>query len=213
MFTGIIETVAPVAGVQPMGSDEAGRRLVLEVPFAAELSVGDSVAVNGACLTAVSTDAEAGTFAVEAVEETLRKTTLGALEEGDRANVERALKAGARLDGHFVQGHVDTTGRVQSVKKEETSRRYRVGFEPEWARYLIPTGSVALDGISLTVARLDRAAGTLAVAIVPHTYEATAIAERWAEGAEVNVEFDMLGKYVVAQEQHSLRNPAASTVR
>jgi riboflavin synthase len=213
MFTGIIETVAPVAGVQPMGSDEAGRRLVLEAPFAAELSVGDSVAVNGACLTAVSTDAEAGTFTLEAVEETLRKTTLGALEEGDRANVERALKAGARLDGHFVQGHVDTTGRVQSVKKEETSRRYRVGFEPEWARYLIPTGSVALDGISLTVARLDRAAGTLAVAIVPHTYEATAIAERWAEGAEVNVEFDMLGKYVVAQEQHSLRNPAASTVR
>jgi riboflavin synthase len=213
MFTGIIETVAPVAGVQPMGSDEAGRRLVLEAPFAAELSVGDSVAVNGACLTAVSTDAEAGTFTLEAVEETLRKTTLGALEEGDRANVERALKAGARLDGHFVQGHVDTTGRVQSVKKEETSRRYRVGFEPEWARYLIPTGSVALDGISLTVARLDRAAGTLAVAIVPHTYEATAIAERWAEGAEVNVEFDMLGKYVVAQEQHSLRNPAASPVR
>jgi riboflavin synthase len=213
MFTGIIETVAPVAGVQPMGSDEAGRRLVLEAPFAAELSVGDSVAVNGACLTAVSTDAEAGTFTLEAVEETLRKTTLGALEEGDRANVERALKAGARLDGHFVQGHVDTTGRVQSVKKEETSRRYRVGFEPEWARYLIPTGSVALDGISLTVARLDRAAGTLAVAIVPHTYEATAIAERWAEGAEVNVEFDMLGKYVVAQEQHSLRNPAASAVR
>ena len=213
MFTGIIETVAPVAGVQPMGSDEAGRRLVLEAPFAAELSVGDSVAVNGACLTAVSTDAEAGTFTLEAVEETLRKTTLGALEEGDRANVERALKAGARLDGHFVQGHVDTTGRVQSVKKEETSRRYRVGLEPEWARYLIPTGSVALDGISLTVARLDRAAGTLAVAIVPHTYEATAIAERWAEGAEVNVEFDMLGKYVVAQEQHSLRNPAASTVR
>lgn len=213
MFTGIIETVAPVAGVQPMGSDEAGRRLVLEAPFTAELSVGDSVAVNGACLTAVSTDAEAGTFTLEAVEETLRKTTLGTLEEGDRANVERALKAGARLDGHFVQGHVDTTGRVQSVKKEETSRRYRVGFEPEWARYLIPTGSVALDGISLTVARLDRAAGTLAVAIVPHTYEATAIAERWAEGAEVNVEFDMLGKYVVAQEQHSLRNPAASTVR
>lgn len=213
MFTGIIETVAPVAGVQPMGSDEAGRRLVLEAPFAAELSVGDSVAVNGACLTAVSTDAEAGTFTLEAVEETLRKTTLGALEEGDRANVERALKAGARLDGHFVQGHVDTTSRVQSVKKEETSRRYRVGFEPEWARYLIPTGSVALDGISLTVARLDRAAGTLAVAIVPHTYEATAIAERWAEGAEVNVEFDMLGKYVVAQEQHSLRNPAANTVR
>ena len=212
MFTGIVEAVATVRAATPLGSDEAGRRLVLEAPFADELVPGDSVAVNGACLTATSTghgaasnggSAEAGTFAVEAVEETLRKTNLGTLAEGDGVNVERALEAGARLDGHFVQGHVDATGRVEAVEEEETGRLYKIGFEPEWARYLIPTGSVALDGISLTVARLDRAAGTLAVAIIPHTYEATAIAERWGEGAAVNVEFDMLGKYVVAQAQHS----------
>ena len=205
MFTGIIEAVGTVAGVAPLGGADAGKRLTLEAPFAAELAPGDSVAVNGACLTAVSGSADGsadtGTFAVETVEETLRKTTLGALRAGDHVNLERALQAGARLDGHFVQGHIDATGRIQSVEEEETGRLYRIGFDPAFARYLIPTGSVALDGISLTVARLGEDA--LTVAIVPHTYEATAIASRWHEGAEVNLEFDLLGKYVVAQAERS----------
>ena len=197
MFTGIIEAVATVCMVDPLGGAAAGKRLVLEVPFAGALGIGDSVAVNGVCLTAVAIDEAAGTFAVEAVEETLRKTNLGGLQAGARANVERALQAGARLDGHFVQGHVDATGTIREIEREETGRLYRVGFAPDFARYLIPTGSIALDGISLTVARLE--GETLTVAIIPHTYEATAIAERWTEGAEVNMEFDMIGKYVAAQ--------------
>ena len=196
MFTGIIETVARVADVTALGDGDAGRRLALEAPFAGALSPGDSVAVDGACLTAVSIDEQASTFAVETVEETLRKTTLGALAEDARVNVERPLEAGARLDGHFVQGHVDATGRIEAVEKEETGRLYRIGFDPSFARYLIPTGSVAIDGISLTVARLDEDEAALTVAIVPHTYQATAIAERWRPGAAVNIEFDLLGKYV-----------------
>lgn len=213
MFTGIIEAVATVAEAAPLGGADSGKRLTLEAPFAAELGTGDSVAIDGACLTAVAIDAGRGTFAVEAIEETLRKTNLGALRPGDRANVERALEAGARLDGHFVQGHVDATGTVESVEEEDTGRLYRIGFDADFARYLIPTGSVALDGISLTVARLDREAGALTVAIIPHTYAATAIAARWAEGAAVNVEFDVIGKYVVAQEEHPQRNPEIAEVR
>ena len=210
MFTGIVEAVAPVTAAAPLGKagspDGGGRRLTFAVPFADELGLGDSVAVNGACLTAVEIEPGGaggrGTFAVDAVEETLRKTNLGTLQAGDHVNVERALAAGARLDGHFVQGHVDTTGRIEAVEPEETGRLYTIGFDAEaFAHYLIPTGSVALDGISLTVARLDRDAGTLTVAIIPHTYEATAIAERWAEGAAVNVEFDMIGKYVAGMTE------------
>jgi riboflavin synthase len=200
MFTGIIEAVASVADVTALGEEanasDGGRRLTLEVPFAGALAVGDSLAVDGACLTAVSIDERAGAVAVEAVEETLRKTTLGARTAGDRVNIERALEAGARLDGHFVQGHVDATGRVEAVTPEDTGRLYRIGFEAGFARYLIPTGSVAVDGISLTVARLDDEAAAFTVAVVPHTYEATTVAERWMEGAAVNLEFDMIGKYV-----------------
>ena len=196
MFTGIVEAVTSVADVAPLGGAEAGKRLTLKAPFAAELTPGDSVAVDGACLTAVAIDAQAGTFAVETVEETLRKTNLGTLEASARVNVERALPASGRLDGHFVQGHVDATARVLSVEPEETGRLYYLRFDPAFAHLLIPTGSVALDGISLTVARLDREAGTLAVAIIPHTYEATAIQHRWTKGTEVNLEFDLIGKYV-----------------
>lgn len=199
MFTGIIEAVGTVQEVVPLGSSDGGARLTLEAPFAAALSTGDSVSVNGACLTAVATDAAARTFAVETVEETLRKTNLGGLQTGAPVNLERALQAGARLDGHFVQGHVDATGHVASIEVEETGRLYRIGFDLHFASYLIPTGSVALDGISLTVARLDKDAGMLTVAIVPHTYQATAICDRWHEGAAVNMEFDMIGKYVVGE--------------
>ena len=191
MFTGIIEAVGTVARATPLGD---GRRLRINAPFAAELNVDASVAVNGACLTVVAHDGEA--FEVEAVEETLAKTSLGALAEGSRVNLERAMLMTTRLDGHFVQGHVDTTGEVLSVEALSTSWLVTVGFAPEHAGALIPVGSVTLDGVSLTVARLgdDR----LTVAIIPHTYARTTVAE-WAVGRRVNVEFDLIGKYVARQ--------------
>ncbi len=191
MFTGIIEEIGTVARIENQGG---GRRLTLEASMAAELSIDQSVSINGACQTVVATDADEGTFAVDTIEETLRKTTFEALEEGMPVNLERALQAGDRLDGHFVQGHVDTTGSIVDVEREETDWLYRIQFAPQYASYLIPVGSIAVDGISLTVARLTE--DTFTVAVIPHTYEQTAVSSTWEEGAAVNLEFDLLGKYV-----------------
>ncbi len=194
MFTGIIEAVGTVAAVEPLGADHqrGGRRLTLRAPFAGALRPDESVAIQGACQTVVRQDAE--TFDVVTIEETLRKTNFGRLKEGDAVNLERALQAGGRLDGHFVQGHVDATGTVARVEEEATNRLYTIRFEEKFAPYVIPVGSVALDGISLTVARLEE--NELTVAIIPHTYENTAISG-WEEGTAVNIEFDLVGKYVV----------------
>lgn len=189
MFTGIIEEVGRVAAVEEL---DGGRRLTLAASFAPELRVDQSVAVNGACQTVVAHDAE--TFSVVAVEETLAKTNFGALKQGDRVNLERAMRPDGRLDGHFVQGHVDATGEVVGVEKLADSWLVRVRFAERFAPYLIPVGSITLDGISLTVARLDDEA--LTVAIIPHTWEHTTIAD-WQPGRAVNLEFDLIGKYVV----------------
>ncbi|MEM6785605.1 MAG: riboflavin synthase [Bacteroidota bacterium] len=192
MFTGIIEAVGRVARVQPLHGDDGGRRFTFEAPFASELKIDQSIAVNGACLTAVAvTDA---TFEVVAVEETLAKTSLGALTEGDPVNLERAMRADARLDGHFVLGHVDATGAVRSIEALADSWMVTVEFDRQFASYLIPVGSVALDGISLTVARL--ADDHLTVAIIPYTWEHTTM-HAWQPGRRINLEFDVLGKYVV----------------
>ncbi len=189
MFTGIIEEVGKIAAVRDLGG---GRRLRVEAKMAPALRPDQSVAVNGVCQTVVAV--EGTTFDVVAVEETLRKTTVGALTAGMPVNLERALQPTGRLDGHFVQGHVDATGTVAAVEKEQTNWLYRVRFDPQFAPYLIPVGSIALDGISLTVARLDET--ELTVAIIPHTYENTTVAT-WKPGTRVNMEFDMIGKYVV----------------
>jgi len=194
MFTGIIEELGTVAQVEPLGSDQAGKRLTIEAEMAPELAVDQSVSINGACQTVVEVDADASTFAVDSIEETLRKTTFGALTAGTPVNLERALQAGDRLDGHFVQGHVDATGTVVSVEREETDWLYTIQYDPQYASYLIPVGSISVDGISLTVARLGD--DTLTVAIIPHTYEETNVSSAWTEGAAVNLEFDLIGKYV-----------------
>jgi len=191
MFTGIIEEVGAVTHIDDLGG---GKRLTIEADMAPELQVDQSVSIDGACQTVVDVDADAGTFAVDSIEETLRKTTFGALTAGTPVNLERALQAGDRLDGHFVQGHVDATGTIVSVEREETDWLYTIEFDPEYASYLIPVGSISVDGISLTVARLDE--GTFTVAIIPHTHEVTTVAETWTEGAAVNLEFDLIGKYV-----------------
>ena len=191
MFTGIIEEVGAVTHIDDLGG---GKRLTIEADMAPELQVDQSVSIDGACQTVVDVDADAGTFAVDSIEETLRKTTFGGLTAGTPVNLERALQVGDRLDGHFVQGHVDATGIIVSVEREETDWLYTIEFNPEYASYLIPVGSISVDGISLTVARLDE--GTFTVAIIPHTHEVTTVAETWTEGAAVNLEFDLIGKYV-----------------
>lgn len=196
MFTGIIEAVGRVARVEPR---EGGRRLAIEAPFAAELRVDESVAVNGACLTVVRQSDEA--FEADVIEETLAKTALGRLAEGDGVNLERALRAGARLDGHMVQGHVDATGEVVAVEKLADSWLVRVRYPERFAPYLIPVGSVALEGISLTVARLE--ADVLTVAVIPHTWAHTTVAD-WRPGRRVNLEFDLIGKYVVRALEHGV---------
>jgi riboflavin synthase len=189
MFTGIIEEVGELLAVEPFGG---GRRLTVRASFAHALGVDESVAVNGACQTVVAIDK--GAFQVVAIEETLRKTTFGSFAPGMPVNLERAMRANRRLDGHFVMGHVDATGTVERVAQEETNWLIEVGFDEAFAAYVIPVGSITIDGISLTVARLER--NRLTVAIIPHTYTHTNVS-RWQPGYAVNLEFDMIGKYVV----------------
>ncbi len=192
MFTGIVEEVARVAAVTPL---EGGRRLRLACSFAAELAVDESVAVAGVCLTVVQQDAEA--FEAVAVEETLSKTSLGRLTAGQGVNVERAVRLGGRLDGHLVQGHVDTTGEIVTVETLADSHLVTVAYPAEHSDLVIPRGSICVDGISLTVARLDDAGPpTFSLAIIPHTWEKTT-AGTWEAGQTVNLEFDLVGKYVL----------------
>lgn len=191
MFTGIIEEIGTVTHVEDLGG---GKRLTIEAAMTPDLQVDQSVSIDGACQTVVEVNPDAGTFAVDTIEETLRKTTFSTLAAGTPVNLERALQAGDRLDGHFVQGHVDDTGRIVDVEREETDWLYTIQFDPQYAPYLIPVGSIAVDGISLTVARLGD--DTFTVAIIPHTSEVTTVSDAWTEGAAVNLEFDLIGKYV-----------------
>ena len=206
MFTGIIEEVGRVAAIDELGG---GRRFRLEASFASALRVDQSVAVNGACQTVVAADDT--TFSVVAVEETLAKTNFGDVKAGDRVNLERAMRPDGRLDGHFVQGHVDATGEVASVEALEDSHLVRVRYPERFAAYLIPVGSVTLDGISLTVARLDDQGQNpmLAVAVIPHTWAHTTIVD-WAPGRAVNLEFDLIGKYVVRAVERGMGTDATA---
>lgn len=197
MFTGIIEEVGRIETVTPL---EGGRRFRIANSFASALDVDESVAVNGVCLTVVAQDADA--FEATAIEETLSKTSLGELTERDGVNLERAVPLGGRLDGHLVQGHVDATGTVDSVETLADSHVVHIRYPESFAPYLIPRGSIAVDGVSLTVARLDDPPGTFAVALIPHTWDHTTAAG-WTPGTRVNLEFDLVGKYVLRNAQVS----------
>jgi len=178
-----------VTGVD--GGDE-GIRLVVQAPgTSASLQPGDSLSVSGVCLTAETVTA--ATITLHAVPETLRKTTLGALAQGDAVNLEPALRAGEPLGGHYVQGHVDGVGRIQSVEAEGEGLRVVVEAPADLLRYCVEKGSIAVDGVSLTVAELFDDA--FAVALVPHTLEATTLSDL-APGRAVNLEVDVLAKYV-----------------
>jgi riboflavin synthase len=189
MFTGIVESIGTVTAV---AGDDAGRTLTLEAPeVAGGLAEGSSIAVDGVCLTVVGNDGRR--FAVQVVPETLRRTSLGRLAPGERVNLERALAAGGRLDGHVVQGHVDGLGTVTSVVAEGEGKRVGVAVEEGLLRYIVEKGSVALDGVSLTVAALT--AGGFEVALIPHTLAVTTLGLR-SPGDPVNLEVDILAKYV-----------------
>lgn len=190
MFTGIVETVGRVIAIEPEGEKA---RLRIEAPVVAEgVALGASIAVNGACLTVV---AAAGAEVVfEAVRETLDRTSLGDLAAGSRVNLERALRADARLDGHIVQGHVDDTGRIRGLERNGADVRLVVDCRPGFATQLVPKGSVAIDGVSLTV--VDVTDSGFDVALIPHTLAETNLADRRA-GDRVNLEADVLGKYVL----------------
>jgi len=192
MFTGLVEAWGEVEALSWQGT---GRRLALRVPleWAREVSPGDSVAVNGICLTAVT--AEPGRLRFDLAEETLRVTTLGELGPADRVNLERPLRLGMPLGGHLVLGHVDGVGRVVGVEPEGAGRRLTVAVPAPLRPLLIPKGSVAVDGVSLTIAGLAESAFT--VALIPHTLAVTTLGVRGV-AARVNLEMDVIGKYVRA---------------
>ena len=210
VFTGIIEATGTVEAV---ADDEGGRRLRIAVEdgdFGA-FSHGESISVGGVCLTVEDWDeADGEWFSVFTAEETLEKTTLSAVAEGDLVNLERALPADGRLDGHVVQGHVDTTTEVVGVEQVGEDWTFTFALPDGHEQYVAPKGSIALDGISLTVAGVDDApdeqsggsqtssdqqAGTFSVAVIPTTYDLTSLSER-DPGDSVNVEVDVLAKYV-----------------
>jgi riboflavin synthase len=182
MFTGLVREVGTVV------SFEDGR-LRIESGIAA--AIGDSVAIAGVCLTVV--DGDRKTLAFDAVPETLARTTLGSLRPGEPVNLEPALRAGEALGGHYVQGHVEGVGRIRSAEPEGDGRRVWVDAQPEILRYCVEKGSIAVDGVSLTVADLDE--DGFAVALVPHTLAVTTLGTA-AAGDEVNLETDVLAKYV-----------------
>lgn len=189
MFTGIIETTGQVRSIR---QDRGGRVLSIEAPvIAQEAPVGASIAVNGACLTVVSHDE--GAFTVEIVPETISRTNLGQLEVGDSVNLERTLRLSDRIEGHLVQGHVDGVGRVIGNESRGNSLWISIEIPDQLTPYLIEKGSIAVDGISLTIAHL--AGNLLAVAIIPHTASVTTLGDRKV-GDQVNLEVDMISKYV-----------------
>jgi riboflavin synthase len=187
VFTGLVQDKATVAAVERNGG---GVRLTVETRVE-PIERGDSISVNGVCLTAVETGT--GRFAADVMEETLRRSSLAALAEGDRVNVEPALQASARLGGHIVQGHVDAVGTVAELREEGFARVVRVSAPAELLRYVVEKGSIAVDGVSLTVSAVE--AEWFEVSLIPETLERTTLGEA-EPGREVNLEVDVVAKYV-----------------
>lgn len=189
MFTGIIEEIGSIQGIQH-GSQSA----VLSIQCKKVLEgtqVGDSIAVNGVCLTVTEMGKDG--YHADVMAETLRRSSLGALRSGSRVNLERAMAADGRFGGHIVAGHIDGTGKIEEIRRDETAVWYRVSAEPEVLRYIVEKGSITIDGISLTVAAVSK--NDFQVSIIPHTQANTILADR-VVGDIVNLETDIIGKYV-----------------
>lgn len=205
MFSGIIEDLGTVQGLK---TSEKGMLITLRTALpVARIKLGDSIAVNGACLTVIAKGR--GTIAMEVSAETLRRTVLGQLKVRDRVNLERSLTLGTLLNGHMVSGHVDGVGKIVSIKPEGDSRLYEFEAPANEARYLVEKGSVAVDGTSLTVFGIRGRRFTCA--IIPHTLKMTTLGVKGV-GAAVNIESDMLGKYVEKFLAQRLGQTAASAL-
>lgn len=189
MFTGLIEETGKILSLKSIGG---GKRITVAAKkIMDDLKIDDSVAINGACQTVVAFSENS--FTVEAVEETLRKTTLKLFRPGAAVNLERAAKLGDRLGGHIVQGHVDTTGNVKTIQNERTAVNLWIEYPTEYSKYIIPVGSIAINGVSLTVAKLQNS--SFMVSVIPHTWKVTTLSQL-SMGMPVNLEFDLIGKYV-----------------
>jgi len=202
MFTGIVKGIGLIDGVE---RSTDGVRITVATALAAELGTGDSIAVNGVCLTASS--ASAGSFIAEVMNETLAKTSLSEVDTAAQVNLELPLRAEDRLGGHVVQGHVDAVGVVAGVVEDGFARRLRIEAPPEVLRYVVEKGSLAIDGVSLTVVAVDER--SLEVSLIPETLARTSLG-RARTGTRVNLEVDMIAKYVEKAVRGGLRSLASS---
>jgi riboflavin synthase len=188
MFTGLVQGIGSVGGIE---RTDDGARVTIATPLVAELATGDSIAINGVCLTAVLIDGDS--FAADAMNETLARTSLGDLAPGSQVNLELPLRATDRLGGHVVQGHVDGLGSILDATDDGFARRIRIGAGPEVLRYVVEKGSIAVDGVSLTVTEVDDRSFT--VSLIPETLQRTNLGAV-DTGRRVNLEVDVLAKYV-----------------
>ena len=195
MFTGIIENIGRVKHISAIGSNKT---FVITSSMAPELKVDQSIAHDGVCLTVEAVDAE--TYTVTAIAETLSKTALNQWATGSMVNLERSLLVGSRLDGHFVQGHVDTTGICKKVVNRDGSYEYAFSFPETFANLIIEKGSICVNGVSLTAFNVSN--NSFSVALIPYTYAHTNLQDV-KEGSPVNLEFDMIGKYIVGMKQRA----------
>lgn len=203
MFTGLVEEKGQVLHVE---QGAHGRRLVIGcLLILSDVQIDHSIAVNGVCLTVVAHTVSS--FTVDVIEETLRKTTIGQLEVGSPVNLERAMQLGARLGGHIVLGHVDTTGVVEEISAVDLDWNVWISFPAQYRRYLIPVGSICVNGVSLTVAELEST--RFKVSIIPHTLAVTNIGSLHASDT-VNLEFDVLAKYAESASLYSSSKPAGT---
>ena len=197
MFTGIVEAIGRVAEIKATGG---GFRVRVDTPLSQELKEGDSLAVNGVCLTVILIDGDH--VLADVGPETARITTLGGLQRDQEVNLERPIRSDGRMDGHFVLGHVDGVGAIEEVRQEGESRWVTISFPPTLAPFFIRKGSVAVDGVSLTVAGLGER--QFDVMVIPYTWSHTSL-KGWRKGDRVNLECDMIGKYIIRAME--LRKP------
>lgn len=190
MFTGIVQETGAVTAIKNLNG--GGQETTIGCSFAADCHIDESIAINGACHTVTAFDHE--TFTVQSVEETLRKTSLGSLKVGEAVNLERSMKLDQGIEGHMVQGHVDTTGQITNIEKEATGWLITIHYPEEFRNMIVGRGSITVEGISLTVARDE--GESFVVAIIPYTWEHTNLKNKQT-GDAVNLEFDVIGKYVV----------------
>jgi riboflavin synthase len=189
MFTGII---AETGTVQTVNSLEGGKELEISCSFAGDTHIDESISVNGVCLTVVSSSSNS--FKVQCVEETLRKTSFQFIREGNEVNLERSLTLDKAIEGHIVQGHVDAVGNIEKIEVDDNDKLITIRYPKEFIPYIVGRGSIAVDGISLTVAREED--NRFTVAIIPYTWDYTNL-KNLKKGDKVNLEFDIFGKYIV----------------